>query len=278
MEKANLGLLILLFSACTLVTGCSDDEDAVVSSSTSSGSQDSNASLGASTPTGVITADGFFMLFNPGIPPVYDSELFYTQQEAKITVYADDFNDLVVTSGQIVNFKTEWGTFVDSDSCIISDGHCTVTWRSGAPSTSPTNCAVSITAWTEGEETFFDANGNNQFDQTESFLDLGEPFLDINENGTFDPNAFSYELIGEFIDIINFTGSTPGTTNGLHDSADGMYTGSLCAVGNTLCTEHKSMIIHTRSGFYIQEKFDEPSGEDTNGNGIPDEKQIRFCG
>src|SRR5690606_37581635 len=41
-----------------------------------------------------------------------------------------------------------------------------------------------IYAFTQGEETFIDANGNNVFDLAgDVFFDQGEIFLDFNENG-----------------------------------------------------------------------------------------------
>jgi hypothetical protein len=41
---------------------------------------------------------------------------------------------------------------------------------------------VTLLAYTEGEEVFVDANGNNKFDSGETFYDMGQPFLDANEN------------------------------------------------------------------------------------------------
>ncbi len=272
MKIANFGISVFLILACGSLTGCGDDS---ITSSSAAGDTSNNGSVGPSTPTGIITAESFFMLFDPADPAVYDSDINYTQKEVVITINADDFNDLLITSGQTINFKTEWGTFTDSDSCVIENGKCSVTWSSGNPYTAPPDCAVSFTAWAFGEETFFDENDNGQFDQTEIFYDLPEPFLDINGNGSFDGALYNYELIGELIDIINFTGN--GAKNGAHDAADGKYTGSLCAPGNTMCTSNTSMVIHTRALLYIQDKFDEPTGEDTNGNGIFEEKQIRFC-
>jgi hypothetical protein len=277
MNTTKIGIILLLVLGYGSLAGCGEDVK-TSSSAGSSGSTTNSGSLGASTPTGIITADGFYLLQDPIPLEVFNSDIQYSQKEAVITAFADDFNDLVITSGQTINFKTEWGTFVDSDSCVVENGQCSVTWRSGAPATAPSDCEVAITAWTYGEETFFDANDNNKFDQTEAFIDVEEPFLDINGNGVFDAGIATYELIGEFIDIINFTGTTPGATNGMHDGADGKYTGSLCASGNTLCTTNTSMIIHARYPLYIQSKFDEPAGEDIDGDTVTGETGIRYCG
>jgi len=52
-----------------------------------------------------------------------------------------------------------------------------------------------VLAYTEGEEAFIDANGNNQYDAGETFFDMGQPFLDSNENGVYD--ATSEQKIGD---------------------------------------------------------------------------------
>jgi hypothetical protein len=250
-------------------------EDSTAGSDT--GGSTGNNSLGASDPTGKLTADGFYLLYDPAIPPVIDDKGRYSQQEVTIVINANDVNDLEDVSGHTVNFKTEWGSWKGSDSCQLKDGKCSVVWVSGNPGTRPQDCYVAVTAYAVGEETYFDANDNGAFDSNEVFSDLQEPFLDINGNGVFDSNVITFELVGELIDIENFDGTTPNSSNGLHDAGDNKYTGSQCATGNTKCTTRTSMVIHTRSSILIQEPFDEPSGEDTNGNGTTDEEGINYC-
>jgi len=58
-----------------------------------------------------------------------------------------------------------------------------------------------VLAYTEGEEPFIDANGNNKYDVGETFFDMGQPFLDANENGTWDA-APAEQKVGD--------ASTPG--------------------------------------------------------------------
>lgn len=272
MNKTNLFLTVALIIPFLMTAGCSDDEDSVT---TSGGGN--NGSLGDSTPTGRITADGFFVLYTPGVAPVFDSKINFIGTEVIITAFADDVNDLVIVSGQTVNFATEWGTFLDEkDSCVLDEGQCSVVWRSGDPGTAPGSCRVAITAWTTGEEFFFDENDNGLFDSTESFFrDLQEPFLDINGNGSFDSAIATAEFVGEIIDIINFDGTTPGSRSGDHDLGNGLYDGSLCASGNSQCNTRTSMIIHTRSTLLIQEPF--ADADDLNGNGNTEE-EINFCG
>ena len=270
-----------LMASLTLLSGCSDEAD---SATAANGASNTDGSLGDSTPTGRIAADGFFVLYDPAIPEVFDSTLSYTQQSVTITAFGDDVNDLAEVNGQTVNFKAEWGSWLDErDSCVMDNGSCSVTWRSGNPATAPGSCSVAITAWTTGEESFFDADDDGLFEASDNavqpFTDLEEPYLDINSNGSFDGAISTVELVGELIDIINFDGTTPNAKSGDHDSGNTLYDGSLCAAGNALCnTTRTSMIIHTRSRLLIQAPFDEASGEDINGNGTPSETNINFCG
>lgn len=283
MNLAKLLLLNVLFLSLGLMSGCSDDDDP--SAAANGGTSTNDGSLGDSTPTGRITADGFYVLYDPADPEIFDDQIAYTQNSVVITAFAEDINDLVEVSGQDVNFRAEWGGWLDDrDSCEISNGSCSVTWISGDPATAPGSCVVAITAWTTGEEAFFDADDDRLFDAADHAAvpfngDLEEPFLDINSNGTFDAAIFTPELKGELIDIINFDGTTPGSSSGDHDSGNNRYDGSRCAADNAAqCSGRDSMIIHTRSFLRIQEPFNESGGEDINGNGTPDEENILYCG
>ena len=281
MKINRLLLTIMLLASLGMVSGCGDDDEAATAAG--GGGSSSNGDLGDSTPTGRISADGFYMLFDPAIPSVFDEDRNYTQESVVITAFAEDVNDLVEFGGQTVNFKAEWGSWLDErDSCVISNGSCSVTWRSGDPATAPGSCFVAITAWTVGEESFFDANDNGVFDATETFNDLEEPFLNINyvQNWnipldlTYTPGISTVELVGELIDITDFNG--PGLSlPGDHDSGNGLYDGSLCASGNPQCSGRESMIIHTRSNLLIQEPFTD--SDDLDADSDTDEN-ITFCG
>jgi len=271
---------LLLIAPLVLLAGCSDDEDTAAAANGGGGT--SNGNLGDSTPTGRITADGFYVLYDPAIPAVFDDELAFTYETVVITAFAEDINGLVEVNGQTVNFKAEWGGWLDErDSCVISNGSCTVTWVSGDPTTAPGSCNVAITAYTVGEESFFDADDDGEFDAADQaavpfIADLEEPFLDVNSNGTFDGGIFTAELKGELIDIINFDGTTPDVKSGDHDAGNTLYDGSRCAADNTaVCSGRDSMIIHTRSNLLIQEPF--ADADDLDSDGDTDEL-INFCG
>lgn len=123
-----------------------------------------------------------------------------------ISVFAADRQGNPVPDGTPVTFVTEGGQ-INSDgssSCIISKGSCTVKligqdyrpwgtslesgdWSSVAPVPEQRPGRVTVLAMADGEESFVDANdNNNRYDPGEKFEDLGSPFLDKNENNYFD--------------------------------------------------------------------------------------------
>lgn len=243
------GLLTLILSACGDSRGTASGS--VFGSAGSSGSG-SGTTIGPSVPTGIITHRDFVVLYSNNDPEIFDMDGAYTQKTVTISIHADDIFDLPV-SNATVNFATEWGTFTDSDSCVLSNGSCTVDWIPGDPATVPTDCLVSFTAFAVGEEQFADANGNDLFDLLEAFVDLEEPYLDLAGNGVF--NAIcNADLVCEIIDIVNFDGTTPGAGNNVHDIADGFYNGSLCAdvAGNPACNTVTSTVIHARSELRVK--------------------------
>ena len=251
----TIGILTIV-TALGLVSGCSQDD---APGATAGGGANNN--LGDSTPTGIVTHRDFQILFDPGNPEIYDADGSYTQKEVKIVISADDVHDLIV-SGQIVKFRTEWGSFKDEkDACTLENGECYVTWIPGGTSNPltgqtppPGDCLVAFTAWTVGEEKFADINDNGRFDVGESFVDLEEPYLDINSNGQYD-SACNVDLVCETIDIVGFPGSGTSGANGVHDLGDGIYNGSLCDsyAGNPQCdSSAKSTMIHTRNDLLIK--------------------------
>jgi hypothetical protein len=68
----------------------------------------------------------------------------------------------------------------------------------------PRDGFVSVVAATQGEETFYDGNGNGLYDTGESFDDNGgEPYIDGNDNGMYDDKE-------TFVDSDSSGGYTPG--------------------------------------------------------------------
>ena len=154
---------------------------------------------------------------------------------------SDRFNN-PVPDGTVVSFTTEGGSIKgDQDSaqgttgsCITKNGVCNATLTSTNPK--PKDGRVTVLAYVQGEESFFDVNGNKVFDQGDligvgssqnasevpEFLanagikDVGEPYLDTNVD---DGDVFIANT-DQFVDSNN---------NGSRDGGDGTYTGQLCS-------------------------------------------------
>ncbi len=183
---------------------------------------------------------------------------------------ADHFNN-PVPDGTVINFRTEGGSIGASCQTIDSTGACSVEWTSQNPrpfeSTSvvcpvafvgggvdaslppctgnllsayvdgsasviaePRPGRSTITAFAIGEESFVDLNGNGLFDIGEDFIDLTEAFTDHNEDGNYRGSPVPAGAVTE--EYIDFN------SNGNFDSADGFYTGLLCATSSSAsCTQ-----------------------------------------
>lgn len=122
----------------------------------------------------------------------------YDNQSTDINLLVADRLGQPVPAGTPISFVTEGGQVTASCSVVIDSNNksgCTVSLISQA--FRPANGRVTVLAYTEGEEAFVDANGNNRFDQGETFYDMGQPFLDIDENGVFDTTPASEQKIGD---------------------------------------------------------------------------------
>ena len=151
-------------------------------------------------------------------------------EQSEIRVWlADSFNN-PVPDGTTVNFTTEGGSI--ESSCNTLSGNCAVTWTATEPYLA--DHRSTILATTSGHETFFDANGNNVFDDSDGnaisniavnsgfgrqtalsagFVDMSEAWRDDNENNVKDGNET------KFFD---------NNGNGTFDSADGKFNGPQC--------------------------------------------------
>ena len=123
-----------------------------------------------------------------------------------ITAYAADRLGNPVPQGTKVIFVTEAG-LITSDtgesSCLISGttGSCSVRLQaqgdrpqgSTAQGGDPRPGRVTVLAYADGEEHFFDANFNNRYDAGELFEDLGRMYIDNDENQKFDANYTSIQ-------------------------------------------------------------------------------------
>lgn len=118
----------------------------------------------------------------------------FNGNETEISVYAADRQGNPVPAGTQVVFVSEGGQLVTSgaSSCVIGvNGRCSVKlvgqeYRplgSSVVGADPRPGRVTVLAYTDGEESFIDANNNNRYDAGELFEDLGLPFIDKDEDG-----------------------------------------------------------------------------------------------
>jgi hypothetical protein len=103
----------------------------------------------------------------------------YAGVPSTLTVYAYDRLGNSVPDGTAVSFVSE-GAGITPGSCKTASGTCSVTFLSGNPR--PASGRVTILAYTVGEESFVDANGNNTYDTSETFYTLGTLYIDANED------------------------------------------------------------------------------------------------
>ncbi len=64
----------------------------------------------------------------------------------------------------------------------------------GTRTHNPRDGVVTIVAHADGEEAFFDANGDGTYEVGEPFVDLGEPYVDQDDSGTWEPGEWFLDL------------------------------------------------------------------------------------
>ncbi len=112
---------------------------------------------------------------NDGIPNTY-------------TVFVGDRSGTPVPDGTVVQFIAEGG---QAHGQALTTGHdsgtakASVTFVTADPRFADQR--YTITAYAVGEKSFFDANGNNIWDPTEPFMDIGDVVKDKLQDGLFDP-------------------------------------------------------------------------------------------
>lgn len=141
------------------------------------------------------------------------------EPSTEVTVALTDRMGNPVVDGTKVNFVSpEAGSITES--CRTENNTCTVTWKPDGRN--PSDGRARILATAKGTEDFIDNNGNNIFDDGDSFegFDLGEPYIDSNGNGQYDLGEY-------FVDTNN---------SGERDGPDGVWNGYNCE-HSELCAE-----------------------------------------
>ena len=103
--------------------------------------------------------------------------------ESDIRVQLNDRFGNPVPDGTVISFVAE-GASVIPAKCGTISGVCTTKFVTS--NARPADGRVDVVAYAQGEETFVDADGNQQYTAGESFGDLGKVFVDANENGVMD--------------------------------------------------------------------------------------------
>jgi hypothetical protein len=94
------------------------------------------------------------------------------------------------TLGAGLPFDVDPNTTIGEPSVVHGRDGC------GTRTHNPRDGVATIIAIADGEEAFFDANGNGTYDVGEPFVDLGEPFIDQNDDGVWEPGEWFLDLDG----------------------------------------------------------------------------------
>lgn len=156
-----------------------------------------------------------------------NTTVYHAGVTVQVTARAGDRNNLLITSGT-VHFRTEWGYLSETSCELTSSGSCSITWTSfvDGPYLS-TNQYNSITAYTYGEESFVDLNGNDALDDGETYTDIDEPYIDRDDDDTFSAGDNPIDL----------------DSSGTHTVADGKYNGTSC-LHSTDCSRTTQVAIY----------------------------------
>ena len=181
------------------------------------GTQISTQSQGISVSTGTADQNSFSVSATTLNPEAFN----YDGVTDTVTARAGDLFHNPVADGTVIQFTTGGGSI--QPSCTTTNGTCSVTWTSQAPRP-PSGRAV-VLAYTPGDESFVDLNGNGVFSGNDTWTDLPEAFRDDNENGQYDPGEFFVDANG----------------NGHYDGPNGLYDGALCDPSTHKCGQSKSV-------------------------------------
>lgn len=154
---------------------------------------------------------------------------------------------------QTLTFDVEWGVFPSGRTCTTdNNGSCSVDWAIGDPSIVPSDYCTRVVVYTTGEESFFDSDGDNIFDDddvisplvpagfTSGFIDADDPYFDTDWDGAYTLN----------VDI-----PVPGF--GTHTYGNNQYNGSATCTATGFCSSTETLTIWDDS--YIDLK-DETKG------------------
>jgi len=224
MNNRFIKTMTLLAGSAIFISGCNDTssfETPDTSTSTST----------IPTNTGVIAFKNFSLLAEDTQPKVIDRDTdIFTKTDVVLTAFIANRLNATLTDAHTIYFRTEYGT-LNPSSCVTKDGFCSVTWtaiKRPEPGGPGDDMEVTIVAYTIGEESFPDANGNGIYDDADGnqFDDLEEPYIDADESNGFTAGD-------SIIDVVNAFDAAGA--NGIHDVSDSFFNGAGCT-HTSLCS------------------------------------------
>ena len=144
-----------------------------------------------------------------------------------VTLSLADRQGNPVPDGTVVNFVSQSGVMVPPV-CVITGGTSQCSSSIRTQGTRPANGLVSILAYVQGEEDFFDANRNNVYDPGETFTDLGNAYRsDANPASPASANArpsiYSFRQGADFSVPRAGSVSCAGGESGVANTCDGVW-------------------------------------------------------
>lgn len=223
MYTMNYKLMAFIMTASLLGSGCAEEGVLQTPGETSANS-------------GIVSSKNFSVLFSEVDPTIIDPVTgSFTKTDLEVTAFIGDRNNQLLTDPHTIYFKSEYGLI--EPSCVTdATGSCSVTWSAidfpedGGPGS---DNFTTIVAYTVGEESFTDNNGNGIFDDADnpSFNDLEEPYINLNLRSDLNDEIFDGNDI--VIDTVN--GNDLTGSNEVHDIADGFFNGGGCT-HSSLCS------------------------------------------
>ena len=107
-------------------------------------------------------------------------------------IIASDRSGNPVPAGTSINFVTEGGQIEPIKQIQLASGLARASASFISSSPRPADGRITVVAYTLGEESFIDQNGNNSYDLGEPFQDLGNIFKDRIFDGLYDVSVDEY--------------------------------------------------------------------------------------
>lgn len=210
-----------VIAAVLVATGCDEDSTSYQTPNTTGPAANSNP----------VSQNNFTITANPLSPAYFDTTTnTFTAVTSTISVQVGDNDNRVVTSGKLIEFRTEWGLLENSTCTTDEDGTCTVTWRSGSIGEMPADFRNNIVAFhREGQESFGDLDGNSLYNDGDTFgttpySDVVEPFINVDSSTSNGEPTFTNG--DRVIDVVNAEDLTGA--DGVWNDGDNLFNGRNC--------------------------------------------------